>query len=232
MKRFLLIAALLALPVLAQAQTEGLFHELDCGSITNPSADRVFCLQKSTVNGRTAGHIYSNLNGIWTDITGGTSGGVALSLAQFAATTSLELKGVISDETGSGALVFANTPTLVTPVLGAATGTSVVLSADAKARHLVGNGVAPAVTNTSSNSCGTTAATIDGTDAAGKVTVGATSGTSCTVTFVAAYAKAPACAASNETTAALVRATSTVSAVVLAGSFTAADVLAYNCVGY
>ncbi len=43
---------------------------------------------------------------------------VANSLAQFAPTTSLELKGVISDETGSGALVFATSPTFVTPVLG------------------------------------------------------------------------------------------------------------------
>lgn len=42
----------------------------------------------------------------------------ASSLAQFAATTSLELKGIISDETGSGALVFATSPTLVTPALG------------------------------------------------------------------------------------------------------------------
>lgn len=42
-------------------------------------------------------------------------------LDQFAATTSLELKGVISDETGSGALVFATSPTLVTPVLGTPT---------------------------------------------------------------------------------------------------------------
>lgn len=49
-------------------------------------------------------------------------------LSQFAATTSLQLKGVMSDETGSGALVFADTPTLVTPVLGAATGTSLNLS--------------------------------------------------------------------------------------------------------
>lgn len=58
-------------------------------------------------------------------------GGDALTtdpLSQFAATTSLQLKGVISDETGSGALVFADTPTLVTPVLGAATGTSLQLS--------------------------------------------------------------------------------------------------------
>src|SRR3990167_8921193 len=40
------------------------------------------------------------------------------SLVQFAATTSLELLGVISDETGSGSLVFATSPTLVTPLLG------------------------------------------------------------------------------------------------------------------
>lgn len=46
-------------------------------------------------------------------------------LSQFAATTSLQLKGVMSDETGSGALVFATSPTLVTPVLGAATATTI-----------------------------------------------------------------------------------------------------------
>jgi hypothetical protein len=46
-------------------------------------------------------------------------------ISALAATTSAELAGVISDETGTGALVFANTPTLVTPVLGVATATSV-----------------------------------------------------------------------------------------------------------
>jgi len=40
------------------------------------------------------------------------------SLAVHAATTSAQLAGVISDETGSGALVFATSPTLVTPALG------------------------------------------------------------------------------------------------------------------
>lgn len=39
-------------------------------------------------------------------------------LSQFAATTSAQLAGVISDETGTGALVFADSPTLVTPALG------------------------------------------------------------------------------------------------------------------
>ena len=39
-------------------------------------------------------------------------------LAQFAATTSAQMAGVVSDETGTGPLVFANSPTLVTPALG------------------------------------------------------------------------------------------------------------------
>lgn len=59
------------------------------------------------------------------------TGTVALSsnkLSFFAATTSAELAGVISDETGSGALVFATSPTLTTPVIGAATGTSLGLT--------------------------------------------------------------------------------------------------------
>lgn len=43
---------------------------------------------------------------------------VANPLSQFAATTSAQLAGVISDETGSGALVFGTSPTLVTPDLG------------------------------------------------------------------------------------------------------------------
>ena len=39
-------------------------------------------------------------------------------LSQFAATTSAQLAGVLSDETGSGSAVFATSPTLVTPALG------------------------------------------------------------------------------------------------------------------
>ncbi len=48
----------------------------------------------------------------------GTMAVTGTALSQFAATTSSQLAGVISDETGSGALVFANSPTLVTPALG------------------------------------------------------------------------------------------------------------------
>jgi hypothetical protein len=56
---------------------------------------------------------------------GGTVAYTANKLSVFAATTSSELAGIISDETGSGSLVFATSPTLVTPTLGAATATSI-----------------------------------------------------------------------------------------------------------
>ncbi len=64
-----------------------------------------------------------------TDITG-----LATGMATFLGNaSSANLRSTLTDETGTGSAVFANTPTLVTPVLGAATGTSVVLSGDCKA---------------------------------------------------------------------------------------------------
>jgi hypothetical protein len=53
--------------------------------------------------------------------TGGGGGGDALTsnpLSQFAATTSAQLAGVLSDETGTGLAVFNNSPALITPDLG------------------------------------------------------------------------------------------------------------------
>jgi uncharacterized protein YukE len=57
-------------------------------------------------------------SGSWIALGGGGDALVASPLSQFAATSSDQLRGVISDETGTGALVFANSPTLVTPSLG------------------------------------------------------------------------------------------------------------------
>jgi hypothetical protein len=77
-------------------------------TVTDPTADRTITLPDAT-------------------------GTVALTnnkLDAFAATSSSELRTVISDETGTGGLVFADTPTLITPNIGAATGTSLVLSGD------------------------------------------------------------------------------------------------------
>lgn len=72
---------------------------------------------------------YSNVDGLTinstTIPTSATLTKTSDKLSVFAATTSAELAGVISDETGTGSLVFANTPTLVTPALGVATATSI-----------------------------------------------------------------------------------------------------------
>ena len=67
----------------------------------------------------------------------GKSVNTADNLSVMAATTSAQLAGVISDETGSGSVVFATSPTLVTPALGTpsalvatnATGTAASLTA-------------------------------------------------------------------------------------------------------
>lgn len=53
-----------------------------------------------------------------TAVSDATLATTANGLWQFAATDSAQLASVISDETGSGALVFASSPTLVTPALG------------------------------------------------------------------------------------------------------------------
>ncbi|QQS44664.1 hypothetical protein IPM65_03645 [Candidatus Roizmanbacteria bacterium] len=74
---------------------------------------------------------YSGITGVGT-ITSGTWQGSVISstyldpavILSTEIDTSAELAGIIGDETGSGALVFANSPALVTPNIGAATGTS------------------------------------------------------------------------------------------------------------
>ena len=72
-------------------------------------------------------------NGTGLPIATGVSGlgsGVATFLA---APSSSNLATAMTDETGTGALVFANTPTLVTPAIGAATGTSLSLTGNLSA---------------------------------------------------------------------------------------------------
>ena len=55
--------------------------------------------------------------------------GLATGITTFLATpSSTNLRTALTDETGTGSAVFATTPTLVTPVIGAATGTSLSLS--------------------------------------------------------------------------------------------------------
>jgi hypothetical protein len=71
-----------------------------------------------TASGLTAGNVTTNAN-----LTGHiTSVGNAAVLGSF---TSAQLLAALTDETGSGANVFATSPTLVTPTIGVATATSV-----------------------------------------------------------------------------------------------------------
>jgi hypothetical protein len=70
----------------------------------------------------------------WSLITGTptTLGGYGITDAQSKLVNSAGLAAALSDETGTGLSVFNTTPTLVTPVLGVATGTSVALTALSK----------------------------------------------------------------------------------------------------
>ena len=92
--------------------------------------------------------------------TTGTLATTSNKLSAFAATTSAELRDVISDETGSGALVFAHTPVLSSPTLGTASATTinkVAITAPATGSTLT---IAEGKTLTASNTL-----TFTGTDA-------------------------------------------------------------------
>jgi hypothetical protein len=128
-----------------------------------------------TAAGLTAGNVTTNAN-----LTGAiTSVGNATSLGSF---TSADLATALTDETGTGANVFANTPTLVTPVLGAATGTSLAVTAAVTSSGTAGVGYATgaggAVTQGSSR---TTGVTLDKTT--GAITLFSAAGTTSATTF-------------------------------------------------
>lgn len=61
---------------------------------------------------------YLRGDGTWQTISGGGDALTSSPLSQFAATTSSQFAGVISDETGTGSVVLASSPTLTTPNLG------------------------------------------------------------------------------------------------------------------
>ena len=83
---------------------EGAFITASAGSITLSETVGVLFIRRGTT-------FYQV-----TEVTVGAGDAlVANPLSQFAATTSAQLAGVLSDETGSGAAVFATSPTLVTP---------------------------------------------------------------------------------------------------------------------
>ena len=69
-----------------------------------------------TITGNVTGNFTGNVSGNAGSVTNGVY--TTNKINVLAATSSAELAGVISDETGTGSLVFANSPTFVTPALG------------------------------------------------------------------------------------------------------------------
>ncbi len=80
------------------------------GGSTYPSAHQVLGRIVSLVSGTTYQVLLYPMSGAYAIS--------ANPLSQFASTTSAQLASVISDETGTGSLVFGTSPTLVTPNLG------------------------------------------------------------------------------------------------------------------
>lgn len=120
-------------------------------------------LTNKSVNGVTlatggSASLFLNQQGNYVAASGG-GGGDALTtqpLSQFAATTSAQLAGVISDETGTGSLVFANSPTLVTPNLGTPSAINLTNATSIPAGQLTGT-IPSGVLGNSTVNIGTTA---------------------------------------------------------------------------
>jgi hypothetical protein len=98
----------------------------------------------------------SNVANVWQALSATSSlSGLGTNVATFLATpSSSNLASAVTDETGSGSLVFATSPTLVTPNIGVATGTSF--------NSITGlSSTTPVVNGTAAVGTGTTAARAD-----------------------------------------------------------------------
>lgn len=85
--------------------------------------------------------------------TSGTMATTANNLGIFAATTSAQLAGVISDETGTGALVFGTSPTLTTPTFSSIVNTG-TLTLPTSTDTLIARATADTLTNKTFDTAG------------------------------------------------------------------------------
>lgn len=107
------------------------------GAVTLTSAD----VTDSTADGRAMlTTTYASMRALLSLTALATATAAAGVLTFLATPSSANLAATVTDETGSGALVFANTPTLVTPNIDVATGTSVNLSSSATATAFIPTG--------------------------------------------------------------------------------------------
>jgi hypothetical protein len=110
---------------------DGVTGKLIQGSVVSISdTGSIQAASEISFNGSTSGFtaiVPSAIAGSGIQTLQNATGNIALNINRldyFAATTSAQLASVISDETGTGLLVFNNTPTFITPILGVASGTS------------------------------------------------------------------------------------------------------------
>lgn len=83
--------------------------------ITNGQLAGSIAISKLSITGTPDGTKYLRDDGSWQAIPGGGDALTSNPLSQFAATTSAQLRGVLSDETGGGLAVFNDSPVLTTP---------------------------------------------------------------------------------------------------------------------
>jgi hypothetical protein len=120
--------AISSLPVATAAATTDVLPIVQGG--TTKQVTNALLFTDSTlvrpVLGTPASGVFTNCTGL--PVATGVSG-LGTGVATFLATpSSANLRTALTDETGTGSAVFATSPTLVTPIIGAATGTSLVLS--------------------------------------------------------------------------------------------------------
>lgn len=143
-----------------------------------------------------------------------TTPSIALStnhLGFFASTTSAQLAGIISDETGSGALVFGTSPSFTTPTLGAALATSIngltissttggtltlansssLITSGANSITLTSTGATNVTLPTSGTLVDTTVTTLSSLASIGTITTGVWQGTDIAATYLADTAVTP-----------------------------------------
>lgn len=151
----------------------------DCGQINlNGSTSGKVVLKAAAIAGANtltlpAGTTDFSATGGTSQVVKQTSSGGAFTVAQLAASD------LSNSTTGTGAIVLANTPTLITPVIGAATGTSLTVSAQLTSQ--IATGTAPLVVASTTNVANLNASSLSGATFASPGAIG--SGTPSTGVF-------------------------------------------------